>query len=160
MKVYTYNDKVLTNSANGKWLKEKEAPAGFVMNASNAHHVRYNNGTPEAIWNGPDYPNGWDGSGLTLKLIVSADIQLKSSTGMQIMYAQGDNVGGPDLVNMIYGDTNRVLHAGTYNLTCLANAAGTASGYGAQISLVNYTDAGSDGYLDDLSKITLIIEGV
>lgn len=26
MKVYTYNDKVLTNSANGKWLKEKEAP--------------------------------------------------------------------------------------------------------------------------------------
>lgn len=31
MKVYTYNDKVLVNSANDKWLKEKEGPAPIVL---------------------------------------------------------------------------------------------------------------------------------
>ena len=34
--IYTLNGKVLKNAANDKWLAKKEAPAGFIMNASNA----------------------------------------------------------------------------------------------------------------------------
>lgn len=34
--VYTYNDKVLKNTATDKWLKKADAPAGIVLNSSNA----------------------------------------------------------------------------------------------------------------------------
>lgn len=61
MKVYTYNDKVLVNSANDKWLKEKEAPAGFVMNGSNAIETTGN----AATWHSPTYPEVYNGNGST-----------------------------------------------------------------------------------------------
>lgn len=59
--VYTYNDKVLKNVATDKWLKKPDAPAGFVMNASNV--VSSSTGT--AYWAGPSNPNAYDGDGKT-----------------------------------------------------------------------------------------------
>lgn len=63
MKVYTYNDKVLVNSANDKWLKEKEAPAGFVMNVSNATVIQQGTSAYYVSWESPSYPDNYDGNG-------------------------------------------------------------------------------------------------
>lgn len=62
MKVYTYNDKVLVNSANDKWLKKPDAPAGFVMNASNAT-VNQQGTSAYVSWESPSYPDNYDGNG-------------------------------------------------------------------------------------------------
>ena len=59
MNVYTLNGQVLTN--DGKWLKEKEGPAGFVMNASNTAVTATN----YAAWESPSYPEAYNGNGKT-----------------------------------------------------------------------------------------------
>lgn len=89
MKVYTYNDKVLTNSANGKWLKEKEAPAGFVMDGSNATYI--NKGTSYWIfWQSPSYPNGYQGNG---KQYILVNNNSTSPFSTALMYGTASDAG-------------------------------------------------------------------
>lgn len=146
--IYTINGKVLKNVTTGKWLAKKEAepvPAGFVMNASNvagsyATHI---------LWEGPDYPNGWNGEGKTIRLIVSEDITLPYDS-FRIGYGRTntDQQEFLPLVDWQY-PTNGVLSAGTYTYTGQANQA-ASYGFGAYIALNNVNSS-------DVSKITIQI---
>ncbi len=157
--VYTYNDKVLVNSANDKWLKKPEAPAGFVMDASNAT-ISDN----MASWEGPNYPDGYDGTGKTLQIIVKEEGFTCYS--LQFMYANSISGMGPGLIDGNngawinpgdvggYGTTS--IPVGTYNVSIIQNAAGTSSGYGKYITLKRN---GPDWTIDStlLSKLELRI---
>lgn len=64
--IYTFNNKVLKNSSNDKWLIKKEAPAGFVMNASNAIYTPVDMWGYNLIyvnWEVPTYPDEYNGGG-------------------------------------------------------------------------------------------------
>lgn len=119
--IYTLNGKVLKNSANDKWLAKKEAPAGFVMDASNA--TISNN---YAIWEGPNYPDGYDGEGKTLQITIKESGC--SFANLSIYYNSTDktNYKGPQALNAWnnpsgdYGDAP----IGTYTTTLSSNPAG------------------------------------
>lgn len=155
--VYTYNDKVLKNVATDKWLKKPDAPAGFVMNASNVvyHGVPGSSGSNSyyAMWEGPDYPAGCSLEGKTIQLIVKEALT-NSAARLIPMYSMqlpsaGSQYGGPMLTGTEFTDCSQ---PGTYNLTCIANEAGIASGYGAYIT-VNFIDYSSGDPEADLAKI-------
>ena len=156
--IYTINGKVLKNTNNGKWLIKKEAPAGFVMNASNAVYNGFPSGSGPnkyyAIWEGPEYPSACSLEGKTIQLIVKEALsnsaaELMPMYGMQLPSA-GSQYGGPTLCNNT-GFIN-CSQPGTYNLTCIANAAGTASGYGTYIT-VNFKGYSSGDPEADLTKV-------
>jgi hypothetical protein len=138
--IYTVNGKVLKNSANDKWLTKKEAPAGFVMNASN---VQYNTmGTfTYAYWEGPNFPNGYDGNGKQCTIVNS------NSSAHKLMYANEVKGGGPDAIvsaNLVTGTT-----------TMLANLAGVASGYGKYMSIEFSSEEEARSYIANLT-ITIL----
>lgn len=142
MKVYTYNDKVLVNSANDKWLKEKEAPAGFVMNASNANYTSTGGSWMYLYWEGPDFPNGYDGAGKQC-VIVNNGQALQNS----LMYVNDSLNGGPNAVNgsdLVTGTT-----------TMIANAAGAASGYGKYLAIPFNSEEAARSWVANVS-ITIV----
>lgn len=132
--IYTVNGKVLKNADNGKWLTKKEAPAGFVMDASNA--TISNN---VANWEGPNYPDGYDGTGKTLQIIVKEEGF--TCAALTFNYANSISGSGPSLTNGSGwnnpGDTGMGTYSipvGTYNVSIVANPA-TSMGYGKYITL-------------------------
>ena len=160
--VYTYNNKVLKNSTNNKWLK-KEEPAGFVMNASNAvyHGVPGYEGPNGyyAMWEGPNYPAACSLEGKTIQLIVKEALT-NPSANFHTMYAihlpsVGSQYGGPNLCDSDFIDCSQ---PGTYSLTCIANSAGVDSGYGVYIT-VNFKNYPSGDPEADLAKIEFRIIG-
>lgn len=146
--VYTYNDKVLKNAANDKWLKKAEvAPAGFVMNASNA----VVSSSRSTYWEGPNYPDAWQGEGKTIKLTVSQDITTPESSFRLCYNSRTDgaeeSLGLTDPISV----TNNTLAAGTYTYTGNSlDSYGLSHGYGKYICL-------SSIYPADVSKITIQI---
>lgn len=129
MKVYTYNDKVLTNSANGKWLKEKEAPAGFVMNASNATYTLVND-TYWVSWQSPAYPDGYNGNGKQYILVNNNATMLGSlGQGANLYYGNGIAAGGPPAVN-----NADIIKLGT-NTGVLLNNSAVGAGYGTYFTV-------------------------
>lgn len=96
--VYTYNDKVLKNVATDKWLKKAEAPAGFVMNASNAEY-RQTSSTAYARWQSPSYPDAYNGNGKQY-ILVNNNSEAAAGT-QQFMYAKAgvDEYGGPTAID-------------------------------------------------------------
>ena len=148
--VYTYNDKVLKNVSTGKWLKEKEAPAGFVMDASN---VVATSGSTNTYWEGPSYPDAWQGEGKTIKLTVSEDITMPQYySSYRLCYAsrsdgQEELIGVTDYIS----PTNNTVPAGTYTFTAQANSSyGMSHNYGKYICLNGISTS-------DVSKITIQI---
>lgn len=143
MKVYTYNSKVLTNSATDKWLTKKEAPAGFVMDASNITSST----STHASWESPGYPDGWNGGGKTLELTVTQDITV--SQGMALMYSDAENTNGPVAIDFVWpgGGT---LSAGKYTFTMSSNVAPTSQGYGKYM-IVNAMDDSTSIWLPYIS---------
>lgn len=155
--IYTLNGKVLKNSANGKWLAKKEAPAGFVMNASNVVY----HGSPGligensyyAMWEGPNYPADCSLEGKTIQLIVkealtNSEAEFRPMYGKQLPSA-GSQYGGPFLTETGFVNCSQ---QGTYNFACIANAAGVGSGYGTYIT-VNFRNYSSVDPEADLAKI-------
>lgn len=131
--IYTVNGKVLKNAANDKWLTKKAAPAGFVMNASNAT-IESN----VATWEGPNYPDGYDGVGKTLQIIVKEEGFTCYS--LQFQYANSVSGPGPGLIDGTNGawvnpNATDSIPVGTYNVSIIANVAGSSSGYGKYITL-------------------------
>lgn len=136
--IYTINGKVLKNSANDKWLIKKEAPAGFVMDASNAT-IESNT----ASWEGPNYPDGYDGEGKTLQIIVKEEGFTCYS--LELHYADAIAGMGPGFVPGINGAWRNPnddeglgtasIPVGTYNMSIIHNVAGSSSGYGKYITL-------------------------
>ena len=149
--VYTYNDKVLKNTATDKWLKKPDAPAGFVMNASNA--TISNN---KANWEGPNYPDGYDGTGKTLQIIVKEEGFTCATLGFK--YTNSISSDGPSLISGTNWDNpgdsgmgTASIPVGTYNVSIVANPA-TSQGYGKYITVQrNGPDTTIDSTL--LSKI-------
>lgn len=121
--VYTVNGKVLKNSSNDKWLIKKEAPAGFVMDASNATISGY-----WIYWQSPEYPNGYDGNGKSYTIVNNNNDEVQIA-GSGLMYLPGNNIttGGP----MAIPTANMVTGSGTLS----ANSAGVASGYGTYLGI-------------------------
>ena len=119
--IYTLNGKVLKNSATDKWLAKKEAPAGFVMNASNAQYDVQQSFT-YLYWESPSFPNGYDGNGKQCVIVNNGQ-----RPNNNLMYASSSNSGGPIAIareNLVTGTT-----------TMLVNMAGTASGYGKYLEI-------------------------
>lgn len=152
--VYTLNGKVLKNAANDKWLTKKEVPAGFVMDASNAT-IESN----VVTWEGPNYPDGYDGEEKTLQIIVKEEGFTCYS--LQFQYANSVSGAGPALIDGNNGawvnpNATDSIPVGTYNVSIIANIAGSSSGYGKYITLRrNGPDTTIDSAL--LSKIELKI---
>lgn len=149
--VYTYNDKVLVNSANDKWLKKPDAPAGFVMNASNA--VGTNNNS--ATWHSPTYPEMYNGNGKHGQFILHED--LSDVGNIMIFYVKSANPwsGGPNTKIYDAGQLAVTLPAGTYNFT-LDNNSAAPGGYGDNLT-VQITGANSHDMSVDISKFEIII---
>ena len=142
--VYTVNGKVLKNSANDKWLTKKEAPVGFVMNASNAFSTHQMNGTLGIIaWKGPNFPDNCNLSGKTLQVKITSTITANTSSGSsRFMYASVDNSGGPDVAAITE------TQPGTYTYVCDNNPAESTFGKYLTLEL---------GNISDIDKIELTI---
>ena len=142
--VYTVNGKVLKNSANYKWLTKKEAPAGFVMNASNVVNI---SGVPGASgiigWEGPNYPDNCNLSGKTLQVKITSTITANTRPGgSRFMYSEVNNSGGPNIA--VITETQ----PGTYTYVCDNNPAESSFGKYLTIEL---------GNISDIDKIELTI---
>ena len=146
--VYTLNGKVLKNAANDKWLTKKEAPAGFVMNASNV--VGTSSGG-YAGWAGPANPNAYDGNGKTIQLTVSETIGRNGLGAIPVFYASGPTGGGPQAA--AFETTNGFIQPGTYTLQMAQNPA-PGAGYGTYLSIFAQD---AELLADTLPKITLTI---
>lgn len=120
--VYTLNGKVLKNSANDKWLTKKEAPAGFVMDASNATYITGQYGDIFVTWQSPSYPDAYNGNGKQYILVNNNDSLI--GTPSQLMYASTLMNGGPDAIS----DSN-MRELGT-STGVLSNNVAQAGGYG------------------------------
>lgn len=91
-------------------------PEGFVMNASNAQY--YTSGSWTFLyWNGPSFPNGYDGGGKQCVIVNNGQ-----APGNSLMYVNDDLSGGPFALN------SSDIVTGT--VTMNTNVAGAASGYG------------------------------
>lgn len=148
--VYTYNDKVLKNTANDKWLKKPEAPAGFVMNASNVVGTNSNSAT----WHSPTYPEMYNGNGKHAQFILHED--LTDVGRISVFYVKSGNPwsGGPETV--VYSVSLAVtLPAGTYDFT-LANNPAAPGGYGDNLT-VTINGANSHDMSVDISKFEIRI---
>lgn len=134
--VYTVNGKVLKNSANDKWLTKKEAPAGFVMNASNAVRTNQMNGTLGIIaWKGPNFPDNCNLSGKILQVKITSTITANTSSGSsRFMYANVDTSGGPDVAAITE------TQPGTYTYVCDNNPAESTFGKYLTLELGNISD--------------------
>lgn len=121
--IYTLNGKVLKNTDNGKWLTKKEAPAGFVMNASNAV---YDEGTGSIFvsWQSPTYPNDYNGNGKQY-ILVNNNVTPGNNP---LMYSSTSKNGGP---NAVAATDMNVL--GTSTGTLLNNVA-AGGGYGVYLT--------------------------
>lgn len=114
--IYTVNGKVLKNAANNKWLAKKEAPAGFVMNASNAS-IGTSGNAVMVSWQGPSYPNGFDGGNKECTIVNNNDAGITVGVPTSaMMYADTATGGGPN-ANSSVSD----LGPGTRTITLLSN---------------------------------------
>jgi hypothetical protein len=120
------------------------------MNASNATMTG-----GYANWEGPNYPNGYDGEGKTLQIIVKEEGF--TCYALHLCYANSMGSVGPGLIvnGQGYwvnpaGDPNASIPVGTYNVSIIQNSAG--GDYGKYIILGRI---GPDGSLDSalLSKL-------
>ena len=118
--VYTLNGKVLKNAANDKWLAKKEAPAGFVMNASNAEYIERSGGY-WVYWQSPSYPDAYNGNGKQYTLVNNNST---APANNPIMYTSDSLQGGPNAINV-----SEATVLGTSTGTLLNNEA-AGMGYG------------------------------
>lgn len=133
--VYTYNDKVLKNVATDKWLKKPDAPAGFVMNASNAVDITNN----KVTWNGPNYPGYYTAAGKKLQVIVKES----GCTFANLQIAYREEIGsanGPTMLSTwnnpdVVSQQTWECVPGTYTADLTANAAPDSTLYGKYLEL-------------------------
>lgn len=127
--IYTVDGKVLKNSDTGKWLTKKEAPAGFVMDASNAT-VSVVGNNAYVSWQSPTYPDGYDGDGKQYILVNNNDTAPASGSS-GLMYGNSANGGGPDAIHKADMDV-----LGTSSGTLVKNSIAQV-GYGSHLTWQN-----------------------
>lgn len=150
MKVYTYNDKVLVNSANDKWLKEKEAPAGFVMNGSNATVIWQ--GTSALVsWESPSYPDNYNGNGKHYTVTNNNSASTGATLFTGLMYTASTQPTGFEPQAIPYATVN-TIGTSTGNMTANSNQAT----YGKYLGLI-FIDATEEGVRAYLANLTITI---
>ena len=147
--VYTYNDKVLKNVATNKWLKKPDAPAGFVMNGSNASIGTAGNAVMVS-WHGPSYPNCYDGGNKQCTIVNNNDAGITVGVPVStMMYGDTATGGGPNANSSVTD-----LGPGTRTITLLSNP--VPSTYGAYILIpFNGTVEQVSSYIGNLT-ITIL----
>lgn len=132
--VYTYNNKVLKNSTNDKWLAKKEAPAGYTKDSAILKD------THVAVWKSPTFPEPYDGSGH--KLSIQIKNNLVGLSRIKFCYwnstetlPQGSSTG-PEMCHFEWG-AGGVFQAGTYDSNISSNPA-TMTNYGVCFN-ISYT---------------------
>jgi hypothetical protein len=101
-----------------------DEPEGFVMNASNLAGQGLISGQYFLCWKGPEWPAGCNLNGQTARITISSDIS--TSSYISLMYAQdlpggSGQPGGPTVLSL-------PITAGTYDITCGNNMAGSTFG--------------------------------
>lgn len=124
--IYTVNGKVLKNAANDKWLTKKEAPAAFVMDASNAIYA-LSGGVYNVGWQSPAYPDDYNGNGKQYVLVNNNSV----AGGNPLVYSNSTESGGP---SAIPPDGMNVLGEST---GVLLNNVAVGSGYGMYLVWMN-----------------------
>lgn len=145
--IYTLNGKVLKNAATDKWLAKKEAPAGFVMNASNATYYSSNN-TVYVRWQSPSYPDAYNGNGKQY-ILVNNNSEL-SGIGHFMYGGTGTMYGGPDAISST--DMNIL---GTSTGTLLNNVAYPSYGMTFGLELSSMTIEQAQTYIANVT-ITIL----
>lgn len=146
--IYTLNGKVLKNAATDKWLVKKEAPAGFVMDASNATYYSGIRNNVYVRWQSPSYPDAYNGNGKQY-LLVNNNSELARIA--HFMYAgTGDVYGGPDAISST--DMNIL---GTSTGTLLNNEAYPRYGMTFGLELSSMTIEQAQTYIANLT-ITIL----
>lgn len=116
-------------------------PEGFVMNAANAQYYTVNSWT-YLYWNGPNFPNGYDGNGKQCVIVNNGQAPTNS-----LMYANDDRTGGPIAIqssNLVNGTT-----------TMLVNQAPIASGYGKYLLIPFNSEEAARAWVANVS-ITIL----
>lgn len=122
--IYTINGKVLKNVTTDKWLAKKEAPAGFVMNGSNAT-LTSSGGLIYVSWQSPGYPDGYNGNGKQFTIVNNNG----EANGSQLMYTSSSTGSGPDAIS-----STDMRTLGTSTGVMSNNVAGGT--YGAYLTVV------------------------
>lgn len=119
-----------------------DEPEGFVMNASNAQYYTSGDWT-YLYWNGPSFPNGYDGGGKQCTIVNN------NSTMSQSLMYMSDNLanGGPVVIS------GSDLVTGT--ITMSTNLAGAESGYGKYLGIPFNTEEAARSYVANLT-ITIV----
>ena len=147
--IYTINGKVLKNVTTGKWLTKKEE-SGMILNSSNSVAT---SGSTATYWNGPNYPDGCNIEGKTIKVIVSEAITIPYQT-WRISYASRTDGQEERMPIIDYQQpANGIIAPGTYTFTALGHTVPASYNYGKYICL-------ADINLADVSKITIQILGL
>lgn len=127
--IYTFNGKVLKNSANDKWLTKKEAPATYKLDSTTLEGYGYSMGAGwiGGIWRGPNYPNGYDAAGHKLRITVLNNITLGTLDGQlkgwYLATADSYVSAGPSAVNTYFiSNSDANIPAGVYEFDLQDNA--------------------------------------
>lgn len=137
--VYTYNNKVLKNSANDKWLAKKEAPAGYTKDSAILKDTR------TAVWKSPTFPEPYDGSGHKLSLRINNN--LVGLSKIAFCYWNSDETlpqvgsSGPQMCSFDWG-AGGVFQSGTYESNISSNPA-TMTNYGVYFDIIYTTQSTS-----------------
>ena len=118
-----------------------DEPEGFVMNASNVADIGGNSSGMYVSWEGPDYPNGYDGNGKHY-ILVNNNPNSGVFTDYGLMYARAVEAGGPQAIK-----PSEIEIRGQSEGTLDANQAGTANGYGKYLNLILKKNEGSIGVI-------------
>lgn len=147
--IYTINGKVLKNVTTGKWLAKKEAPAGFVMNGSNAT-ITATSSYNWVSWESPSYPNGgYNGNGKQF-ILVNTNSEAPHISG-QMIYSTSTTGSGPTAIT-----STDILKLGTSTGTMSDNMAG--GDYGKYLNIpfgIGISVADLQAYLENFS-ITIV----
>ena len=128
--IYTVNGKVLKNSDTGKWLTKKEAPAGFVMDASNAT-ISVSGTASYVSWQSPTYPNAYNGGGKQY-ILVNTNETAPQSNSSGLMYGNSATGGGPDAISRA-----NMAVLGTSGGTLVNNSTPPEAGFGTHLTWQN-----------------------
>lgn len=138
VKIYAFDNKIL--ALNNKWLKEVDAPTGFVMNASNVVATYdYPGYIGYAIWQSPS--EGYNGDGKTITLKVNEELNILS---WRLVYGATTNqyeASCPFAASFYFGDDGNVTPAGIYTTTMSSNTLAVIKGSYLRLSFSTYSSS-------------------
>lgn len=153
MKIYTFDNKIL--ALNNKWLKEVDAPTGYVMNASNVVATYDEPGyVGYAIWQTPSA--NYDGDGKTITLKVNEELNIRS---WRLEYGGTTNKNEyqcPYAASFSFVDDGDVTPAGIYTTTMSSNTFAAFKGSYLRLSFATLSSSLLIGDIISKFEFTII----